>query len=402
MFVLTVLTLIAGCGSPSIPSREAARIAERAGGAVWLVEADGCGWNSKGSAFAIDERHLVTNRHVVANDSSPRLRARDGRTLTGTVIGSTAHPDLAVVETSQDVGSDLAFSREAPGAREPIVVLGYPSPKHEFTASSGRIVGFEGPASDPDEAALTNVPIATGNSGGPGLLDDETVAGVVTLMRLRTEAAERVAIMFTADAIRPTVQRFIDEPKKVLSTCGLGPDYVPPVPKTYEITAPPPTAEPAVVLATPKRTSTPAATTRSGPVAPRPATPRPTPPPVPTDEPEPEPVDCPSGTVDSRIEQVEAEARPRPEEPGTWIVRVHGSTVNTGTADATLDGIFVRVDGNPPVNVRVDRDDRLAPNQVIFWTSPEVVVRSAEEPSSATAVAGWNWSDAEYADCGHD
>ena len=65
-------------------------------------------------------------------------------------------------------------------------------------------MSFQGTDAEPREAALTNVPITFGNSGGPGLRADATVAGVVTLMRLRNDASERVAIMFTADTIRPT------------------------------------------------------------------------------------------------------------------------------------------------------------------------------------------------------
>jgi hypothetical protein len=383
------------CTGPSLASQQVAALADRAGGAVWLVDADGCGWDSKGSAFAIDKRHLVTNRHVVANDSSPMLRSRDGEQLTGKVIGSSEHPDLAVIETTRDVPVDLSFSGVSLGSREPLVVLGYPSPEHVFTASPGRVVSFQGTKKEPREAALTNVPIATGNSGGPGLRADATVAGVVTLMRLRTNAAERVAIMYTADAIRPTVQKFLRKPAKVLSTCGLGPDYVPPVPKTFTITSPPPTAEPVTVLPTPERTAKPAATRRptTTPKA------RATPEPIPTQA-EPSPVDCPDGTVDTRIEQVEATQDPNDRD--SWLVRVHGSTANNTTSDATLSGIYVRVDGDPPESFRVDRDDRLAPNQVIFWESSEVVVRSAEQPTKATAFAAWDWSEPEFAGCGHD
>ena len=394
--LVLVAVCASGCSAPSIAASDIAALAGRAGTAVWFVEADGCGWNSKGSAFAIDKRHLVTNRHVVANDSSPTLRSRDGTTLTGKVIGSAAHPDLAVIETKTDVPADLRFTRSELGSRAPLVVLGYPSPKHVFTATSGRVVSFQGTQADPDEAVLTNVPIAKGNSGGPGLLGDASVAGVVTLMRLRTEEAQRVAIMFTADTIRPTVQRFINSPAEVLSTCGLGPDYVPTVPKGYEITTPPPTAEPVLVgPATPEPTPKPRPTGRP--------TPAPTAEPTitvpPTDRPETTPRECPSGTVDSRIEKVES--APRSEEEGTWNVRVHGSTTNNAEQDATLSGIYVRVDGDPPEAFRVDRDDRLAPNQVIFWTSQDVVVASAEQPSEATAFAGWDWSESEYAGCGH-
>src|SRR5690606_6691693 len=55
-----------------------AELVERFGDAVWRVEVEGCGVTGTGSAFAIDEHHLVTNAHVVGVDPHPRLVSRDG------------------------------------------------------------------------------------------------------------------------------------------------------------------------------------------------------------------------------------------------------------------------------------------------------------------------------------
>lgn len=43
------------------------------GPAVYRVEASGCEAVSIGTAFAVDEHHLVTNQHVVAIDTTPQL-----------------------------------------------------------------------------------------------------------------------------------------------------------------------------------------------------------------------------------------------------------------------------------------------------------------------------------------
>jgi S1-C subfamily serine protease len=390
----------AGCSPKALESGDVAQLAARAGAAVWRVEADGCGWKSRGSAFAIDARHLVTNHHVVANDSAPVIRSRKGTELKGRVIGSAAQPDLAVIAVDEDLPVNLPLAQSSTlGPREPLVVLGYPAPKHAFTASSGNIVSFQGTDAEPREAALTNVPITFGNSGGPGLRADATVAGVVTLMRLRNDASERVAIMFTSDTIRPTVRRFLGKPTDVLSTCGLGPDYVPRVPKSYGVIQAPPTATPLPKL--------PAVVTPGpAPVTKAPATSRPTAPPTPrrTRDPDlgPTPPPCPSGTVDTSVDEVTATENP--EQPGWWKVSVKGTVTNNTTGGVRIDAIYVHVDGDPPVNVRVAPDETvLAPDQPSSWTQPEFDVHAPDgQPTQATTFASWHWFDAEYQNCPSD
>jgi trypsin-like peptidase len=394
---MTALTICSSaCSDPALASRDIAAVTERAADAVWRVEADGCGWHSRGSAFAIDARHLVTNRHVVANDSSPVVRSRDGLVRRGRVIGSAASPDLAVIEVTDKLGLELPFASTASlGGREPLVVLGYPAPKHAFNVSAGRIVNFQGPDVRPREAALTNVPIAVGNSGGPGLRADASVAGVVTLMRLRSKSKERVAIMFTADSIRPTVELFIRKPKDVLSTCGLGPDYVPPVPKSYEISVAPRTAPPVEKLPRVEPSSKPRLPT-SAPLPTR-ATMPPTDEPAPPDA-EPTEADCPGGGVETVVDDVSATEKP--EEPGTWLVGVRGTVTNEATADVRVKQIYVHVDGDPPANVSaVPQTNVLSPGGSSSWEPPEFEVHSPEQPTTATAFASWSWNDPDLASC---
>ena len=389
---VALVLVAAGCSAPVLGASDIAAVAERAAAAVWRVDAKGCGWRSTGSAFAIDDRHLVTNRHVVAVDSSPDIRSRDGRVRKGRVIGSAEHPDLAVIEVSDDLPVKLPLaSTESLGPQEPLVVLGYPAPAHAFKVSAGRIVNFQGTDDAPREAALTNVPISLGNSGGPGLRSDASVAGVVTLMRLRS-SKDKVAIMFTADAVRPMIERFIRKPSEVLSTCGLGPDYVPPVPKTYEIKKAPPTAPPVAKLPVAKTT-------------PKPRIPTATPVTKATPSPEPEPAapsataaPCPDGSVTTRVDEVTSAEKP--EEPGTWIVRVRGTVTNETTADVRVRAIYVHVDGEPPSNLTAPPDTPvLSPRGSSPWTTQEVEVRSDEQPTEATAFASWDWNDPDLAHC---
>jgi hypothetical protein len=202
--------------------------------AVFRIETEGCGWIGSGSGFAIDAHHVVTNHHVVANDSSPIVRTQDGRELHGRVIGSTERPDLAVISVDADLPTTVSWADTAALQRnESLVVMGFPIPDRTFKISTGSVIAFQPP--DARDALIANNPIDRGNSGGPALRRDGTVAGVVTEMATRDDDGQRVAIVFTSNNVRATAQRFIEAPTDVLSSCGLGPDYVPEVPTDFDL-----------------------------------------------------------------------------------------------------------------------------------------------------------------------
>lgn len=375
------------CSNPVASAQLVGELAERAGGAVWAVESEGCGWRMNGSAFAIDARHLVTNRHVVANDSSPSLESKDGKKRSGRVIGSSEHPDVAIIEVADDLPQALPWAdTKSLAKREPLVAIGYPAPSNAFTASAGQIVNFQGP-NGTREAALANTPIEHGNSGGPGVRADASVAGVVTLMKLHDDPAQRVAILFTADAVRPTIEDFIKRPQKVLSTCGLGPDYIPPVPKTYDIPEAPPTAAP--VAALPQLVSTP-----------KPGAQNPLP--TPTGDPlanypqwsEPPRAPCPTGTAFAQIDEVTATEKP--EEPGWWAVNVRGSVHNRSTEDVWIRRIDVAIEADPVVEGTATPDrTTVEPDGTAPWSFGEVNAYSPERQPSAettTVKLTWTWT----------
>jgi hypothetical protein len=384
-----LLALGQGCAQQVVA--DVAALADEAGEAVWLVDAMGCGWRSRGSAFAIDNRHLVTNRHVVANDSSPVLRSRDGRELTGRVIGAKAHPDVALIEVDTDLGKNLEWApTSALHTREPVVVIGYPRPEHRFKTSTGQLVQFQGTKR---EAALSNAPIDFGNSGGPGLRADGSVSGLVTQMTLRDDPSERVAILFTAGAVESSLAAFLAKPSKVLSTCGLGPDYVPPVPPSYDIDEAPPDAEPVqeVSLPTepPPATKAPQKTVPVATVAVAPTTAPVTPQP------------CPEGRAVAVVQG--SAASEDPDEPGTWIVDVRGEVTNESTRNVFIERIDVRFASEPDPIVVAATPSRqaLEPNGFSGWVMDDVEVRSSQEPTpdriAATPV--YRWSSGGFAHC---
>jgi S1-C subfamily serine protease len=214
-------------------------LASRFGAAVWRVETLGCGFWRSGSAFAIDAHHLVTNNHVISNDSAPTVRSPTGEAHKGRVIGSSKAPDVAVIEVKEKLPVVVGWAPTASLVKgEHVVLFGYPLPARQFTVSPGSIVNFQPPGAR--EAILANTAIEHGNSGGPALLSDGTAAGVATQMTLPNDPTKRVAIVFTTDTVRGTVEQFMQHPATVASDCGIGPDYVPPLPPSYSVPAVPP------------------------------------------------------------------------------------------------------------------------------------------------------------------
>jgi S1-C subfamily serine protease len=214
-------------------------LARRFGAAVWRVETLGCGFWRSGSAFAIDAHHLVTNNHVISNDSAPTVRSPTGAALKGRVIGSSKAPDVAVIEVKEKLPVAVGWAPTASLVKgEHVVLFGYPLPARQFTVSPGSIVNFQPPGGR--ESILANTAIDHGNSGGPALLSNGTAAGIATQMTLPQDPTKRVAIVFTTDSVRGTVEQFMQHPATVLSDCGIGPDYVPPLPPNYSVPVVPP------------------------------------------------------------------------------------------------------------------------------------------------------------------
>jgi hypothetical protein len=329
----------------------------------------------------------VTNRHVIANDTSPMIRSRSGERIQGKVIGATVSPDAAVIEVGSDLPINLRWARTAALIKqEPLVLIGYPSPPDLFTATAGQIVRFQSPKGI-RESALVNAAVARGNSGGPAVRSDSSVAGVVTMMTLPDNPEEKVAVVFTSDTIRPTVEKFLREPSKVLSTCGLGPDYVPSVPKSYDIQKPPTIAGDvplSVPSAIPRRTSAPAV----------PLLPPPQSEPSPTSQ-----TPCPSDRPLARIS--EFTSTEKPDDPGWWTVRVHGTVTNESAYQMRLGRIDVEIPGDPPLTGGASGGETfLDPDESTPWFFGDYDVYSPSgQPTQAKVTPHWIWTTYEVHGC---
>jgi S1-C subfamily serine protease len=190
----------------------AEELVARFGDAVWRVETYGCDEIWTGTAFAIDDHHLITNHHVVANSTRPVLEGRDGSLVEGTVIGWAERPDVAVirVEVPLDLWLDWAPTDDLREGQS-LVALGYPVPDTVFTATPGSIMSFQA-RTGVREAVRTNAALDRGNSGGPALDSQGRVIGVVTEMAPNLGGFQLVPLVFTHAALADLIDGILAAP----------------------------------------------------------------------------------------------------------------------------------------------------------------------------------------------
>lgn len=224
----------------SVPDLDDAELAAEFGDAVFKIETAGCGYTGVGSGFAIDAHHIVTNRHVVDVDTTPSLQTRGGERFTGRVIGWRETPDIAVIEVDRDLTKWLDWI-EADSLTEGqrLVSLGYPLPDHDFSVAPGVIVSFKTEGSH-RSAIRSDAQLDRGNSGGPSLISDGRVAGLVTQMDLNPDGFQFVPIIMTVDEFAETIEWILEHPSNPTVDCDGGIYDRPPVMPTPTTTSAPP------------------------------------------------------------------------------------------------------------------------------------------------------------------
>jgi S1-C subfamily serine protease len=140
----------------------------------------GCTGLSTGSGFAIDERTLVTNRHVVADSEVLQVSTYDGRDIEVTAASTAGLADLALVRTDDPLPSYPELADADPSDGDPVTVVGYPE-GGALTVTQGTVIGR---TTDPlnenlGEVLVTDVPVEPGSSGSAALDEAGRVIGVV-------------------------------------------------------------------------------------------------------------------------------------------------------------------------------------------------------------------------------
>jgi len=140
---------------------------------------------ARGTGFVYSDGYVVTNQHVVERAEAVYLRFSEGGWVDGEVVGTDVYSDLAVIAVSDlpEGATPLALHERDPTVGTEVIAIGNPFGL-SGAVSAGIVSGVNRtlPAANdfsiPD-AIQTDAPVNPGNSGGPLVTLDGTVAGVV-------------------------------------------------------------------------------------------------------------------------------------------------------------------------------------------------------------------------------
>jgi len=163
----------------------AQRIAEAAKASTARVSALACGATLTGTSFAVAPGYLVTNAHVVAG--SDRVRVTIGDAISdATVVAFDPKLDIAVLRAPKVSVPALRFATKDPARGAIGAALGYPQggPLTVVAAAVAdryQAIGRDiyGESRVPRQILELRAQIERGDSGGPLILADGTVGGVV-------------------------------------------------------------------------------------------------------------------------------------------------------------------------------------------------------------------------------
>jgi S1-C subfamily serine protease len=145
---------------------------------VVLIETSG----GRGSGFFVSRDTLITNVHVVANDSYVTLRRIDGSTVNARVDSKAPAFDIAILKVAQPAPNQAVIpmgSAHGLKAGQEIIVIGSALGTLQNSVSRGIVSGLRtsGGATLVQTDAATN----PGNSGGPMLDRSGSVIGITTM-----------------------------------------------------------------------------------------------------------------------------------------------------------------------------------------------------------------------------
>lgn len=144
-----------------------------------------CGRSSTGSGFVVAPNRVVTNAHVVAGVETPVVELPGGSAREGRIVYFDPIDDLAVVAVDDLAAAPIPLA-DTLGVGSSGAIQGYPF-GGPFTMSAAAVLSVGTvPVADiyddqltPREIYSLQASVRPGNSGGPVLTEDGTVAGVV-------------------------------------------------------------------------------------------------------------------------------------------------------------------------------------------------------------------------------
>ncbi len=191
-----------------------------------------------GSGFVYDDqRHIVTNYHVVENAESVSVTLASGETYTATIVGADPSTDLAVLQIDASNPPDPLPLGDSDRLRvgQFVVALGNPFGL-ERTLTVGVVSSLGRIIQSPDgrfigEAIQTDAAINPGNSGGPLLDLEGRVIGVNAQIVSPSQASAGIGFAIPCNALRRVVPQLISQghyphPWLGVNLLGLTPEWI--------------------------------------------------------------------------------------------------------------------------------------------------------------------------------
>ena len=174
---------------------------------------------AEGSGFVIDANgDIVTNQHVVAGSTGITVRFNDGSTAKGTLVGSDASTDLAVVKVNVDSSKlhPLTFGHSSTvQVGQQVAAIGSPFGLPEsLTAGIVSALNRTITAPQPNNYSIsgaiqTDAAINHGNSGGPLLNASGQVIGVNSQIESDGGGNEGVGFAIPSDTVKNVTDALI-------------------------------------------------------------------------------------------------------------------------------------------------------------------------------------------------
>jgi S1-C subfamily serine protease len=208
----TIVGVIGGSsGSGDVPDVDTQTdVLQEAAASVVRVtgNAAGCGQNQSGTGFVVADGRVVTNAHVVAGVTEPVVEMPGGFAQSGTIVYFDPIDDLAVIAVGGLDAEPLALAPLL-ATGDTAVYDGYPfggpfttGPVEVLDVGTQPIEDIYGDAATPREIYTLAADIQQGDSGGPVVTSDGTVAGVVFAKNASTP---NVGYAMTVTELAPVV-----------------------------------------------------------------------------------------------------------------------------------------------------------------------------------------------------
>lgn len=189
-------------------------LARAASASTVKVVAATCGLQSSGTGFSTAPGYIVTNAHVVAGGRTVRVD-HDGTIMDATVVLFDASLDIAVLRVPRLAVVPLVFAARDPERGALGAAFGHPGgagltvlPAAVTGTYDARGTDIYGSAPTTRRIVELHAAIDRGDSGGPFVLADGTVGGVV-FAEARTDPAVGYALspVAVATAVGPAIGR---------------------------------------------------------------------------------------------------------------------------------------------------------------------------------------------------